>query len=228
MIDVGRDFERMRGYVAGRLSEDETRSFEDRLARDPSLVQELEQWLRLREGLEHLRDKGYFNAVAARSLKPRAAWLPGALAAGIAAVAAVVWLRPHSGAPALLSATLPVSHGAAPTANVTAHFTFITMRGQETPDLNLPGDGLIELRARPVAGGSGSFRMELSRASDGTTPAPLAAISAQRSEDGYLHAYADAARLQPGKYLLRVAPQSATPAAAASFYFNLQRAPAAP
>ena len=228
MIDVGRDFERMQGYVAGRLSEDETRSFEDRLARDPALVHELEQWLRLREGLEHLWDKGYFNASAAPRLAPRAAWLPAVLAAGIAAVAAFVWLRPHAAAPALLSATPPVMHGAAATASVTAHFTFVTMRGRDTPDLNLPRDGLIELQAKPMVGDSGSYRLELSRATDGKRPVPLAVISAGRSQDGYVHAYADAARLEPGSYVLRVEAQNAAPALAESFYFNLRRAPAAP
>lgn len=226
MIDVGRDFERMQGYVAGRLSDDETRNFEERLARDPALVRELERSLRLREGLEHLRDRGYFNAIAARSLRPRAAWLPALLAAGIAAVAAFVWLRPHAGVAALLSATLPA--GQAQAANVTAHFTFITLRGQEIPDLELPKNGLIDLQARPTGGATGNYRMELSRATDGTTSRPFAAISAQRNEDGYVHAYADAARLQPGSYLLRIEPQGGPAQSADSFRFKLRRTNAAP
>jgi hypothetical protein len=226
MIDVGRDFERMQGYVAGRLSDDEQRSFEDRLARDPSLVAELEQWLRFREGLEHLKERGYFDAIAARAAKTRAAWLPAVLAAGIAALAAFLWLRPHTGAPALLSATLPAGHGAASAAGISAHFTFVTVRGQMTPDLDLPAGGLIELRALPV-GGPGNFRVELARATGNGETRPVAAISAAPSVDGYVYAYADAARLEPGTYVLSVRPQDAS-GVAESFRFNLHRATAAP
>jgi hypothetical protein len=226
MIDVGRDFERMQSYVAGRLSEDEQRSFEDRLARDPALVMELEQSLRFREGLEHLKDRGYFDAIAARTAKTRAAWLPVALAAGIAALAAFIWLRPHTSAPALLSATLPVAHGQPPAASVAAHFTFMALRGQMIPDLELPKNGLIELRTRP-AGGPGDYRMELTRATESKETRPLATISAVAREDGYVYAYADAARLEPGSYVLSIRPQN-TSETAESFRFKLHRAAAAP
>lgn len=225
MIDVGRDFERMQGYVAGRLSDDEQRSFEDRLARDPALVLELEQWLRFREGLAHLKDRGYFDAPAARA-RARAAWLPAALAAGIAALAAFLWLRPQTSAPALLSATLPAAHGAASTAGVTAHFTFVAVRGQIVPDLDLPSGGLIELRALP-AGGPGDYRMELARATGSEGARPVAAVNAARRGDGYVYAYAAAARLEPGTYVLSIRPQNALESAE-TFRFKLHRATAAP
>jgi hypothetical protein len=226
MIDVGRDFERMQGYVTGRLSDEETQSFEDRLARDPALVVELEQWLRFREGLEHLKDRGYFNAIAARTAKPRAAWLPAALAAGVVALAALLWLRTHPAAPALLSASLPVAHGHAPAPSITAHFTFMALRGQMVPDLGLPTNGLIELRALP-ASGSGNYRLELTRTTEDKETRPLAAISAAPREDGYLYAYADAARLEPGSYVLSIRPKN-TSETAESFRFKLHRVAAAP
>lgn len=226
MIDVGRDFERMQSYVAGRLSEDEQRSFEDRLARDPTLVVELEQWLRFREGLEHLRERGDFAAGAARTGKARATWLPVALAAGIAVIAAFLWLRPHPGAPALLSATAPIAHGQAPASSIKAHFTFMALRGQMIPDLELPTNGLIELRALP-AGGPGNYRLELARATQSNETRPLDGISAAPRADGYVYAYADAARLEPGTYVLSVRAQN-TSELAETFRFRLHRATPAP
>ena len=59
MIEAGRDFERMQDYIVGRRSDDEHRAFEDRLLRDPGLVREFEQSLRLREGLHALRVQGF-------------------------------------------------------------------------------------------------------------------------------------------------------------------------
>jgi hypothetical protein len=67
VIEVGCDFERMQDFIAGRLSDDEQRAFEDRLARDAGLVHELEQSLRLSEGLHQLRAQGYFDKAASRA-----------------------------------------------------------------------------------------------------------------------------------------------------------------
>ncbi|HXY96819.1 MAG TPA: hypothetical protein VEH00_07570, partial [Steroidobacteraceae bacterium] len=71
MIDVERDFERMRDYADGRLADDERRTFEDRLLRDPELVREFEQTLRLREGLEQLKQQAYFARSAPRPARRR-------------------------------------------------------------------------------------------------------------------------------------------------------------
>src|SRR6267378_7672336 len=96
MIDVGRDFERMRDYVVGRLADDERRTFEDRLVRDPELVREFERSLRLREGLEHLRAQGYFEKSVQRARGFRI-WPAALAAATIAGVALFLWLQPHAG-----------------------------------------------------------------------------------------------------------------------------------
>ncbi|MBS0395467.1 MAG: hypothetical protein JSR54_12630, partial [Proteobacteria bacterium] len=51
MTTAIRDVESLRQYLAGRLSAGEADAFEARLAAEPSLVAELEDALRLREGL---------------------------------------------------------------------------------------------------------------------------------------------------------------------------------
>jgi hypothetical protein len=67
MIDVAREFERLRDYLVGRLPDDEVRDFEDRLVRDPELAREFEQSLRLHAGMQELRAQGYF---AVRTSRP--------------------------------------------------------------------------------------------------------------------------------------------------------------
>jgi len=82
VTDAGRDVERMQDYMVGRLSDDEHRAFEDRLVRDPGLVREFEQSLRLSEGLHQLRAQGHFDKAASE---------PEALGSGCPS-----WQRPRS------------------------------------------------------------------------------------------------------------------------------------
>ena len=91
MIELGRDFERMQDFIVGRLSDDEHRAFEDRLVRDPGLAHELEQSLRLSEGLHQVRAQGYFDKAAPRARGSRT-WLPVLAAAAIAGLALFLWL----------------------------------------------------------------------------------------------------------------------------------------
>ena len=57
MVRAGRDYRTMQDYIVGRLSDDESHAFEDRLVNDPGLVRELEESIRLREGLQRLREQ---------------------------------------------------------------------------------------------------------------------------------------------------------------------------
>ena len=228
MIEVGRDFERMQDYIVGRLSDDEHRAFEDRLVRDPGLVHELEQSLRLSEGLHQLRAQGYFDKPASRARGSRI-WLPVLAAAGIAGLALFLWLQPGTGPSPVLTASLESrTSGVAP--SVAAHFTFVAMRGSSIPDLDLPSGGVIEFRAAPATHLTASrYRMTLVRRDEGGASKPVgAAAGLQLSADGYVHGYADAARLEPGSYLLCIEPDAEAPGTAEVFPFNLRARGARP
>src|SRR4029077_18795820 len=148
VIDAGRDCERMQDYIVGRLSDDEHRAFEDRLVRDPGLVHELEQSLRLSEGLHQLRAQGHYDKAASRARGSRI-WLPILAAAAIAGLALFLWLQPHNRPSPVLTASLESrTTGVAP--SVAAHFTFVAVRSSSTPDLQLPSGGVIEFRAAPA------------------------------------------------------------------------------
>src|SRR5204863_4642304 len=105
MMEVGRDSELMQDYIVGRLSDHEHRAFEDRLVRDPGLVHELEQSLRLSEGLHQVRAQGYFDKAAPRARGSRT-WLPVLAAAAIAGLALFLWLQPSTGPSPVLKASL--------------------------------------------------------------------------------------------------------------------------
>jgi hypothetical protein len=225
MIDVARDFERMRDYVVGRLSDDERQTFEDRLVRDTDLVRELEQSLRMREGLEQLRQQGYFGRTFARAPRGWRMWVPALAAAGIAGLTLILWVQPRSLTPGVLRASL--DSGAGVSQPVSAQFTFRAMRGSSAPELDLPARGLIELRAAPAARAAVSrFRLTLAH-SEGGSLQPVGTLSGLAvGPDGYVHCYTDAARLAPGSYVIRIESDGAAAGTAETFAFKL-RAPGA-
>jgi hypothetical protein len=228
VIDAGRDLERMQDYVVGRLSDDEHRAFEDRLVRDPALVHEFEQSLRLGEGLHQLRAQGYFDDAAPRAGGSRI-WLPLLAAAAIAGVALFLWLQPSTGPSPVLTASLESrSAGVAP--SVAAHFTFVAVRDSSTPDLDLPAGGVIEFRAAPATHIPASrYRMTLVQQDEGGGSKPVGAVAGVAlSADGYVHGYADASRLGPGSYMLRIEPDAATAGTTEVFPFSLRARAAHP
>jgi hypothetical protein len=234
MISAGRDYERMQDYIVGRLSDDESHAFEDRLVNDPRLVRELEHSLRLRDGLQRLREQGYFRKAASRGMSFRI-WLPALAAAAGAGVALFLgvyrgtWVHRSPGpSPILMASRESRLTGVEPL--IAAHFTFISVRGSSTPDLDLPSAGLIELRAAPVSRmGAPRYRMTLLRQNEGNALEPLGTVAGVAlSTDGYVHGYTDAARLESGSYVLRIERDSGVPVPADSFPFNLRARGTAP
>lgn len=226
MISTGRDYQRMQDYIVGRLSQDESRVFEDQLLKDPTLVRELDESLRLREGLHGLREQGYLS----KAVSPRRRswiWLPTLAAAACAAVALFLgayrtaWLHGFS-APLLTASPGSRSTGVEPL--TTAHFTFVSVRGSSIPDLDLPSAGFIEFRVAPATREAvARYRMTISREEQGLSSQPLGAVAGlDLSTDGYVHGYVDAARLQAGRYVLSLEPESVVAGPPEAFRFKLR------
>jgi hypothetical protein len=221
----GRDLARMHDYLVGRLSDDDRRAFEDRLIREPELVGELEQSLRMREGFRQLRAQGYFSRTAVRNASYRR-WLPALAAAVVAALALFLWALRERAAPSVLLTSLESRSPGDGAPIVTAHFTFVAVRGGSVPDLDLPSTGLIEIRAAPALQQPDlHYRVTLSRRDRSGFEQPVGALArVTLSSDGYVHCWADASRMSQGSYLLRIDPDGARPGDADSFSFNLRAA----
>lgn len=221
-----REVEWIRDYLVGRLSEDERIVFQDRLARDPSLVRELEQSLRLRDGLRELREQGYFAAATptARNQRTRGTWYQLRFAAAAVIVGAsllVAWRVNHESSVLTALPTSRPTSGAAPL--IAAHFTFVSMRDGKSPRLALPPSGLIELRAAPETRTAESYRVTLIRNPEDGTAQRVGGVTRLRlGADGYVHCYADSSRLAPGSYGLRIEPDGARPPGTQVFLFVLE------
>jgi hypothetical protein len=218
-MDAAQNFATMQDFIVGRLSDDERRAFEDQLVNDPALVHELEQTLRMRAGLQQLRSQGYFQQTTARRPMLRT-WGPMLAAAALAGLALLLWVPHVQGPSPLLRATLN-ARATADTA-LAAHFTFVSVRGGAGPELELPPAGLIEIRAAPdTRETSARFRIALLRQTDGGSAQPVATLeNLSLGADGYVHCYADAARLSTGSYLLRLQATTNSSSAAQLFSFS--------
>lgn len=225
MINANRDIEWIRDYLVGRLPEDQRIAFQDRLARDPMLVRELEESRQLRNGLRELRAQGYFAAAMpkARAPRTRGSWYRVAAAAVIVGVSLVAVWRVNQESSVLMA--LPTGRATSSTAPlITAQFTFIATRDGERPELALPSRGLIELRAAPERRSAASYRITLIRNPEGGAARQQVGVATglRLGADGYLHCYADASRLAPGSYGLRIEPGEAVPPGTQVFLFVLQ------
>jgi hypothetical protein len=219
VIDLDRDLERMRDYIAGRLSEEEKLAFEDRLARDPAFVEELEQTLCLRGGLQVLRGRGWFQKAPSRAKAVRF-WLPWLAAAVIAGIA-FFWVQRSAEAGAVLTASTIDANEVVP---VTAHLNLETMRGRSTPELLLPAGGLIQFQAAPGIGTASHFKLTLVRLDEGHST-PVGVVKGLAVSGRYVQVYGNASRLSPGRYLLRVEPDGEGIATSQTYPFNLYKLP---
>lgn len=220
-MDAAKDFATMQAFITGRLAVDEQRAFEDRLAREPALVDELEQSLRMREGLRQLRSRGKLaNTAAQRS--PARVWVPALAMAASAVLGLFLWMsRAASQAPVLLNSLESRATGTA-ASTITAQFTFVSVRGSAAPDLHLPSSGMVEFRAA-ASGGAAHYRLTLQRLQGAGAPLLVGTVSdLAAGSDGYVHVYADARQLAVGRYQLTVQAQPAQPAADDIFEFTLR------
>jgi hypothetical protein len=217
MIDIGLDAEIVRDYLAGRLSDNATREFEGRVARDPALVRTLEELLRFREGLEVLRERGELAPLL------RARWtrwaLPLGAAAAVAAVALLVGLPWVSRAPVIGASIAALGLPAAAPSGTVAQYSFAAVRQAEpAPALELPSAGAMEIRVLASGAAGDSYRVALTRREGAAEAREIAAISGiRRDENGFVTVYVDAARMVPGDYAVAASPERGGPASEIPF-----------
>jgi hypothetical protein len=223
MTDVTANVERMRDYLANRLSDEEARDFEDRLTREPALASELELTLRLRAGLSELAERGQL-ASAIRNPNPSRPWWPSiAVAAVIGVLAVSLWAFHAARAPGVHALLLPSSGEE----RISAQFTFRALRSSDrTPVLELPASGAIELDVAPAALRVGArYTVALVQIdADGRRLEIASLPDLSPDTHGLIHCYAAASRLIPGTYALVVTLSGQPAGEAETFTFSLARA----
>jgi hypothetical protein len=224
--------ESVQDYVAGRMSDAERQAFEGRLLTDSELLQDLETSLRLREGLAMLREQKALERPQFprhRALRAGLAW---ASAAALAAI--IVWVTLYNvrRSPPIVGASVAaLSAGLTRAPPVVERYTFAATRAPaRTPDLGLPSSGALELRVfTAITDASETFRVTLDLIQKQKTSRIGGQEHMLPDADGFVVIYADASRLEPGEYLLRVERDGALdPSTTARFAFLLDRSAGGP
>jgi hypothetical protein len=196
-------------YLAGQLDETGTAQFEACYTHDPDIVRDLEHTLRLKEGLALLQERGELEALMRRRARwPRAA----GLAAGIVALAAGMWLWTSHARVAPIAGTITaLAHANGMPLRIASTHVLVRTRGsQPAVEIALPPDGgALELRIVPsYRPKNAAFHVMLGRLDAADTVVPLGGIHATASsDDGFVTAYLDAARLSRGRYLIEARPE---------------------
>ena len=226
MSDADLDYVRLRDYLANRLPENESCMFEDRLQSEPELARDLDLSLKFVAGLARLKLQ---SQLAASSSRHRLRWTNRVLAAAatVACVSLLLWVWIHRAAgPALLVSTADPGPATLAARPIVAHFAFMATRESSVPNLDLPPNGLIELRAAPSRRALGLRYTVTLIAHEPTVDRPLAALNGlAASADGFVRFYADASQLRPGTYDLRLETDSGTDVVKDEFTFNLRAKP---
>lgn len=220
--------ETIQAYLGGRLSAPESRALEERLPHEPALVRAMEETLRLREGLELLRQRGELAGLMRAPRRPQSYWVfATALAAGIASVAVFLGYQFLARTPIVTASIDALAANAGTPLRVTAHYTFAAMRRSAAGlDFDLPATGALELRVLASgADGAATYRATLSIVPQTVPAATIGTATRLRPDpDGFVTLYADAARLAPGDYALSVMPETGAATPAPPFRFHLGRA----
>lgn len=197
-------------YLGGRLSSAEEAEFERALPERPDLREQIEQVLKLKEGLERLAERGELDALLRTPARPR--WLPYAAAAAVAVIALAALARFYlPGPPSRLLALSPREFvSAQPSPPVVASYVLARTRGG-TGAIELPRTGVIELRVLPsVLSSTVSYRAEVIASNGTVSGRTVGRLDAGRAAgDGYVTFYLDSAKLARGDYEVLLSPSGA-------------------
>jgi hypothetical protein len=208
-------------YLAGRLTETESRRFEAYWIENPDLIRDLERGARLKAGLAALRESGELRSAM------RTSWWPGrlrllVLAASVAVVAigAALWNGSRDSAGAMLAATpsaLPTFAGARlPRGSVHAIMRLRSAAATDAVVILPDSPQALELRVLPELDAAGpadgavdtrGYVASLTRdTGDGGAPRTLRVGNLSAAADGFVSVFVDSRALPPARYRLRLHP----------------------
>jgi hypothetical protein len=201
-------------YLANQLEPHEAAAFEAHYTQNPEAVRDIERALSLKEGLAVLQDRGELDALIHERHRR---WLaPVALAAALALVAIGVTLWRNSSPPsALVGMLAQVVHDGGPPIVVADTYVLARVRGPtQVLEIALPPrPGAIELKIIPSARTpNDEYRVTLALLdpTKGNTEAG-AVEGLKTSNDGFVTAWLDTARLKPGRYEIALTAERTDP-----------------
>ena len=200
-------------YLADQLSPAEAEAFEAYYTQHPSMVREIEQTLRLRDGLATLRDRQQLDALMKARRWRKAMPLSIAAAIAVLLVGTWTWYSPKAASP--IAGTLTeLAAGSQAALPLGGKFLLVRVRSGESAPLQIPipaARSALELQVLPAGGAAGApYRLALDRVSSQGKPDHVGEISGLTpGADGLVSAWLDSARLQPGPHTVELTSQRA-------------------
>jgi hypothetical protein len=196
-------------FLAGQLSEDESREFEEYMLANPEIVRDLEATARLKVGLHVLKDKGELGSL----LKPKPFYRDTryALAASVAVLALCALFYFRGGAPQtprLLASMSSLVDSAGHLLPLAHTYAILRTRGTDY-------DALVELPAAPQAielrllpekpAHPARYQVSLARVADDDSLDKVGSVAGLiPGADGFVSVYFDSSRLTRGRYQLTI------------------------
>jgi len=197
-------------YLADQLSPAEVDAFEAYYLEHPSMIRDIEQALRLKEGLATLRDRQQLDALM-RARRWRWA-LPLSIAAAVmmALAGVLAWQGGHRGTPPVAATIQELIGDAKTPLPIGGKYLLVRMRGTE-PALQIPlpaSRSALELQMLPASGTAGApYQVEVENVdTDGRSTLLGRIRGLTPGEDGLVSAVVDSGNLQAGRYVVLLTP----------------------
>jgi hypothetical protein len=217
----------LQNYITGRMSDTDRLAFEARLQSDADLARDLEETLWLREGLELLREQQLLEKL--RRPRPRVFLMrAAATAAAVTVLCVTLFYVRHStqrSTPTVAASLAALGARSTTPLDVVGHYAFAAVReAYSTPELPLPANGALELRAlTPFTDSQRTYRATLDALGDHKISPIGMAEHLAPDADGFVVLYVDAAKLKPGEYSLHIAPDDGDDTTGERFAFRLRQ-----
>jgi hypothetical protein len=199
-------------YLADQLTPGEAEAFETYYLNHPNMVREIEQALRLKEGLATLRDRGQLEELmnAPRSLRRWATPLSIAAAVAVAVVGGWAWLGSTKASPVAATLDELVADAGAPLPLGGKYLLVRTRSAGEALQIPFPANrSALELQMLPSAGPEGApYRVTVSLADAEARSREVGEVKAlSPGPDGLVTTVLDSGSLEPGRYTVELASE---------------------
>jgi hypothetical protein len=194
-------------YVAGQLSEAEEVAFDEYTTAHPEIFREIDNTLRLKEGLQGLRERGELPALIRGSRWQSASRI--GMAAALVLAVFTVWMWRHDAGPrnsVLARSPAEFLDAGARPLSIVGNYVLARSRGpMPAVEILRPAErAAVEVRILPSSHTEGGrYRIILERSSiDGEVSAVHEMNGLETAPDRYVTIYLDSSKLVPGQYRL--------------------------
>jgi hypothetical protein len=185
-------------YLAGQLTADEVREFEESMLERPEVLAEVELARTVRLGLRTLRARGELESLVRAQPRNTQRWFATAAAVALAVVG--YWWIEGRQSTVILASSLSELGSSRASGSISGEYLVARVRGADTLTIDASSaQPVIALRVLLPAASKGRLqRVELLGGG-----ARLVTLDATGQGD-YLHLYLDSSHLEPGDYELRI------------------------